>query len=365
LAKREQQPVISTKKHLARADRERRQTRAIVAGTIVTAVVAIGLIGYGWLKDVVLEPRQPVATVDGVAIPRGEFRARVAWLMPTSADVASYGKNVLDRMVDDVLIQEEAKRRGLSVTDAEVEDSLHGFFFYFPNGTPTPQPSRTPDPTLQAASTPTALPTAGPSPTVTPTLEPQPTATVYTEQAYQDTLQGYLKANGITEAMLRGELRAGLYRARLSTAFEKETDREAEQVHVRHILVSTKEEGQSVLDRLKAGESWTALAAELSRDESNKDQGGELGWLARGTTVQAFEDAAFSGPIGEPFGPVETSFGWHVLWVLGREVRQLDAFSFQQAVQATFDAWLTDRRATASITTSEDWQDWLPSTAGG
>jgi parvulin-like peptidyl-prolyl isomerase len=364
MAKREQQPLISTKKHLARADRERRETRWIVAGTVVTAAVVLSLIGYGWLKEAVLAPRQAVATVNGVEIRKGEFRARVAWLMPASADVASYGQNVLDRLIDDVLIQEEAQRRGLSVADAEVEDSLHGFFFYFPNGTPTPRPSLTPDPTSLANTTPTALPTAGPSPTVTPTLGPQPTATEYTEQAYADTLQAYLKANGISEAILRGELRAGLYRARLATAFELETDREAEQVHARHILVSTKEEGQSVLDRLKAGEAWTALAAELSRDQSNKDKGGELGWLAPGATVKEFEDAVFSGPVGEPFGPVETSFGWHVLWVLGREVRPLDAFSFQQAVQLQFEAWLTAERAKATITTSEDWQDWLPAASG-
>jgi peptidyl-prolyl cis-trans isomerase D len=364
MAKREEQPAVVTKKHLARAERERRQTRWIMGGTIIACIAALGIIGYGWLKDAVLAPREPVVTVNGVSIPKAEFRARVAWIMPSGSDVTNYGSSILSRLIDDVLIEEEAERRGLTVTDAEVEEGLRGFFYYFPSGTPTAQPSSTPDPTAQAAYTPTALPTPGPAPTATSTLEPQPTPTIFTEQAFRDVVQEYIEANGINESILRQELRSGLYRARLTEAFEAETPREAEQVHARHILVSTEEEAQSILDRLAVGEAWATLAAELSLDESNKDTGGELGWLARGATVQEFEDAAFSAPVGEPIGPVQTSFGWHVIWVVGREVRPLDGYDFRLAVQDALETWLAAAREEATITTAEDWQAWLPKSEG-
>lgn len=87
------------------------------------------------------------------------------------------------------------------------------------------------------------------------------------------------------------------------------------EIHARHILVPTAELAQSLLSRVRAGESFDALAMEYSICPSSAD-GGDLGWLRRGQAVLPFEEAAFSLTPGEMSGVVETSMGFHIIKVL-------------------------------------------------
>ena len=70
-------PRIESKKHVARLERERRQTRIIqyVAVGVVAAVLLI--LAYGYLDLTYLQKRQPVAVVNGEKISTSEFQARV------------------------------------------------------------------------------------------------------------------------------------------------------------------------------------------------------------------------------------------------------------------------------------------------
>ncbi len=80
----------------------------------------------------------------------------------------------------------------------------------------------------------------------------------------------------------------------------------------------------SVLQRLRRGEDFTAVAAEFSDDPGTKDRGGELGWFRRATMTPAFERAAFSMRPGEFSNPVLTPFGFHVI-----QVQRVDAAEVQ------------------------------------
>jgi peptidyl-prolyl cis-trans isomerase D len=89
-----------------------------------------------------------------------------------------------------------------------------------------------------------------------------------------------------------------------------------EQRHARHILFTgdnTEARAQAALDRINAGESFEAVAAELSDDPGTKDQGGDLGWVGRGLLVGPFEDTLFSMDVGTVAGPVNTNFGSHLI----------------------------------------------------
>lgn len=81
---------------------------------------------------------------------------------------------------------------------------------------------------------------------------------------------------------------------------------------------------QEVQDRLAAGESFAALAAEYSDDATTADSGGDLGIITRGFFGDAFEDAAFSLDQGEVSDIVETDNGLHLL-----KVTELSVPSFE------------------------------------
>jgi peptidyl-prolyl cis-trans isomerase C len=94
-----------------------------------------------------------------------------------------------------------------------------------------------------------------------------------------------------------------------------------EQIHVRHILLSDKQKALEVLKMLKRKpDSFPALAAQFSIDDSNKGRGGDLNWFARGAMVKPFEDVAFALSEKRRISrPVKTKFGWHIIEWLGEK----------------------------------------------
>jgi peptidyl-prolyl cis-trans isomerase D len=94
-----------------------------------------------------------------------------------------------------------------------------------------------------------------------------------------------------------------------------------EQIRASHILFKTdgkdeaavRAQAESVLKRVKAGEDFGALAKEFSEDDSNKDKGGDLDYFGRSTMVPEFEQVAFAMKAGDISDLVKTSFGFHII----------------------------------------------------
>jgi peptidyl-prolyl cis-trans isomerase C len=98
-----------------------------------------------------------------------------------------------------------------------------------------------------------------------------------------------------------------------------------EMVKVRHILVKVDEsapekdkkaarkKAEGILKRIKAGEDFAKLAAEVSDDPGSKENGGEIGFFPKGRMVKSFEDAAFALKPGEVSGLVKTQYGYHII----------------------------------------------------
>ena len=136
--------------------------------------------------------------------------------------------------------------------------------------------------------------------------------------------------------------------------------RTQEQVWARHILVSTEEEAQAVLDRLVGGEDWNDLAAELSTDESNAALGGDLGWFPMEAMVDPFGTVAFGLSIGEISEPVHTEFGWHIIQVLGHEDRPLDQNGYEQLREQKMTEYIQSLREKYSWEVFDSWQAMAP-----
>src|SRR5690554_6542168 len=99
-----------------------------------------------------------------------------------------------------------------------------------------------------------------------------------------------------------------------------------------HILVEAGDDGQETLatiqQRLADGESFADLAEEYSVDTVSAQEGGDLGFAGRGVYDEAFEEALFALEEGEVSGPVETSFGLHLIKL--EEVRRSDVPAFDE-----------------------------------
>jgi peptidyl-prolyl cis-trans isomerase C len=100
-----------------------------------------------------------------------------------------------------------------------------------------------------------------------------------------------------------------------------------EQLRVRHILIcvkpgasdveknAAKKKTTDILERVKKGEDFAKLAEEHSEDPGSRQKGGDLGYIARNTTMPELEQAAFALEVGRVSGPVETAFGFHLIKV--------------------------------------------------
>ena len=101
----------------------------------------------------------------------------------------------------------------------------------------------------------------------------------------------------------------------LSRSHEFQTE---EEVRARHILFSgdtATSSAQAALERLRGGESFEAVARELSTDAATREAGGDLGFFPRGRVLPALEEAAFGLGAGEIAGPITTERGVHLVVV--------------------------------------------------
>jgi parvulin-like peptidyl-prolyl isomerase len=137
------------------------------------------------------------------------------------------------------------------------------------------------------------------------------------------------------------------------------------EVCVKHILVDTAEEAQTVIDRLAAGEDFAAVADEVSQDTGT--EGGDLGCAAAGSYVDEFAQAALSATIGEVTGPVESEFGFHVLVVsartpLTREEYLEDPWSALSDTQLSgiWATWMAEALEAADPWVAADIGTWTP-----
>jgi peptidyl-prolyl cis-trans isomerase D len=226
----------------------------------------------------------------------------------------------------------------------------------------------TPTITPTTAPTTTPRPTWTPNLTFTPTLVPSitPTATPYTLQGYQsqykDTMKIYAP-DGMSEAQFRKiYYESGLYQQRVKAKVTADITHEQEQVWARHILVADEATAKSVYDQLVAGADFATLAAKYSIDTTTKDKGGDLGWFGKGKMVPDFEAAVWSMKIGAINQPVKTTYGYHVIQVLGHEVRPLTDTEYQDALTSAFNTWLQTQRTNSKVVINNSWTNYVPTT---
>ncbi len=422
---------ITNKKHVAHLQVVKRQERAIMITAIVISVAVVLIVAYGILGDTVFRPYRTVATVNGDKISAGEFEKMVKWqrlqlisqfnqyyqfaqmfgvadplndqsfgsiLQPILQQLSTptiVGQQVVDELVNDRLIRQEAERRGITVSAEEIDLALQEQQGYYANGTPTPAATATTfaTPTLNPAVldlvtitptateavptatatldpnvTPTATATLAPTATTGPTFTPEPSATPYTLEGFNTAFDEQFTIINEQTGMSREEYRRFfeglLLRDKLQKELTKDLPASEEQAWARHILVADEALAKVISEKAQAGEDFAKLAAEFSVDTSNKELGGDLGWFGKGGTPFGvpFEEAAFALQPGQVSDPVQTDYGWHIIQLIDKGQRPLSEDEFNQYKDTVFTNFLKELREQAEVVINEAfWQEIVPS----
>jgi len=431
------------KKHVARLEREQQQTRLILYIFFGILGVVVLLLVYGWLDVNYLQNKRPVAKINDETVLIKDFESRVRlrrqqlidnynkyqqyeqfFGMDLSAQLQGIntqlntplliGEAVLDEMINEEVIRQEAAKRGITISEAELNAEIESAYGYFPNGTPTAtltvtafvpptdpaemlqfitatsEATETPQATATVESTATALPqptvegataeatatlaatataTATLEPTATATSEftptPAPTATAYTREGFDgvisDTAKNLAKF-GFSADYYREFFSIQLLTEKLKEEVTADVQPVETQVRARHILVADEQVAKDIIVRLQAGEDFAEIARELSTDTGSATQGGDLGWFGKGAMVAEFETAVFAleKPGDFTTEPVQSNFGYHIIQLLAKQDRPLTAEELQTAKDAAFRTWLTDVRKEYTVETFDVWQSRVP-----
>jgi parvulin-like peptidyl-prolyl isomerase len=166
----------------------------------------------------------------------------------------------------------------------------------------------------------------------------------------QAPFEEWLQATGQTREDYKEMRRQSLLAQQAMDAVSVDVATEAEQVHVRLIMVDSEETAQQILTMLQEGGDFAALVREHSLDLATKENGGDLGWFPRGLVVSELEAAAFALQPGQVSGVVRLGEGYHIIQVVEREAARPLSPDMQLDLKlSAFEEWLAALRASAAI----------------
>lgn len=384
--------TIVNRKAISRAEREARVQRWILLGTAGVVVLTILILAGGFFYERVIWPDQPVASVDGQPIRTRDFQKRFQFVEdslrqqaavlereiaaldlndPTQSTIAALyrqqlnqidlqlndpvllGRAVLQQMIDERLIRAEAERRGIRVSAEAIDREIERRFGFVRE---TPTPTGSPTPTLTPSSG-----TPGPTPFPTPT--PMSEASFRALYAFQ--LKRW-EGLGFTEADYRALVEADLLEQQLREAFAREVPTHEEQVDVRMITAETPDLAGELYRRVQA-EGFEKVFEEVQAGKVVSATALNMGWTPVGGLGSLYgaelEKIVFATPVLSTTSVITSPAGYHIVFVAGREDRELAPHYLQARQQQAFEDWLQKQRTDPNRVRYFDWQNRLPRTA--
>ncbi len=440
-----------TRKEVRLRAKDRERNRKIWTGVGLAIGLALLVILIGLVMEFAVTPNLAIATVGDAKISTRQFRQRVLLqnnqltnrlqemvrleqqfggqgffanqinqLQSVLGSPETLGIQVLDQLIDEKVILQEAEKRGITVSEEEIDEALREEIAAQERYVTEAQATSTVEAganatATAAAATPTALPTIDVSSTITATATPLPTPTnwlILTDDIYDTGIVSLTNSLDETAGMsldtYREVIRARLLAEKLRDAIaDEEVAETEEQVHARHILLRprdptptptevpegeptpeptatatevpegdptptptpgprSREETLAEITELRRrivddGEDFAEIAADYSEDLSNAADGGDLGWISHGQMVPEFDEAVFSLEIGEVSEPISTTFGYHLIEVLDKDSdRPKEERQLEQERSQAFQTWLREKAAELEIERPEDILSKLP-----
>lgn len=386
----------------SRRDREQQNTRMLISGLAVVAVLTIITLAGGLIFENIVKPNAVLATVGDDEITRREYWKYQSVQLYRQADeyqqfasqvegeqrtqflsfAASFraqasevwgsteiSEATLTQMVDDQLYLEIARDMDLDLSDQAVK--AYTLQQFAPEGaqlvTPFPEPTLIPEraawatetaeANAAAVATPvgatpidSATPFAAATPVGQGTPDPDEAIAEATNEFSMFQADVFSDANISLNDYYRLVAQPSLARELVTNAIGGNVPQTAPQVEARHILVSTEDLARELYERATGGADFEQLARANSIDEATAPTGGDLGWFTYDQMVGPFADAAFALQPGEISEPIQTDFGWHIIKVEDAdENRPLTDLQYQQAQNQAVQNRLAEVRETTTI----------------
>jgi foldase protein PrsA len=274
----------------------------------LSLIIVVLILAIGIFLSLALTKDKAVAKINGEAISKDELY---------DVMVEQYGAATVDQIIADKIVAAEAKKEKVTITEKELnaevdklKESYGGEDVF--------------DQMLTSNNT--------------------------TLDALKEDLKSYLTLRKLLVPQIE------VTDDELKTYFEenKESLGEAEQVKASHILVDDEVTAKEVKQKLTDGADFAELAKEYSTDEGTKENGGELGFFARGTMVTEFEDVAFPLPVNEISDPVKTEYGYHIIKVEEKKKAKEADFDdskaeiketlIDQKMETEYSTWLEEKK---------------------
>jgi foldase protein PrsA len=305
-----------------------------VAAALVALLVLAGVAATGCKAT---PSAAAIATVNGVEIPKSAVDTQITQMKKaspasfegtTGAQVESqYRAQVLSSLIQLELIKEAAKSLGVSVTTKQIDDYVAQLQAQYGG----------------AAALDTAMKAAG-----------------FDMTTLRDQISNNLLADAVSSKVTTGQVT--VTDAQIKTYYDTNKAQFATpaQVHAEHILIATADKALAtkLLAQVKAGGDFAALAKANSTDPGSKDSGGDLGWAAPTAYVTEFADAVSAMKVDE-VRMVQTTYGWHIIKLLGRRAAAQQTLSdataqIRQTLEQTkrselFGTYVADLQAKAKI----------------
>lgn len=304
------------------SNRAMRETAATVRKTsapwpwIAIALLAVAAFIFVLIRDNAAaaggSPNEVVGRMDGAAFTKADVYDEMVKQLSVEQVAGA-----LDNMMTLKMIDMEADKLGVTVTDADVDAELEKYKEQFGS-----------EEALEAALSQSGM-----------------------------SLDDLKEQIGISVKLRKiFEPRINPTEEQLSQYFEDNKDiyGTPEQVRASHILLETKEEAEAVLAQLKDGADFAELAKQKSADPGSKENGGDLDYFGRGVMNEEFETAAFELSPGELSGVVESPDGFHIIKVTDKkeavapsydEVKQQVRNDYLDAeIGESYTEWLEDKK---------------------
>ncbi|KWX73997.1 peptidylprolyl isomerase [Paenibacillus jilunlii] len=283
----------------------------MIASIVLAAALIVVLIVQPFKKD---DSKVAVASVNGTDITKAQLYDKL---------VEAGGEATLQNLITSTLVDQEAKKANITVTDADIQAELEDLKTQFGGEEALNNALQQSSMTLDDLKKQMPMQVK-----IRKLVEPKVKVT-------EDEISKYYEEN--------------------KASFNQE-----EEVRASHILVKTKAEADAIVKQLAGGADFAALAKEKSADTGSKDKGGDLNFFKKGDMVAEFSNAAFKLKVGETSGPVKTDYGYHVIKVTDRK----DAHNYTLAekkeeitktlkakkVSEMSSTWLQELNAGAKIT---------------